>query len=59
MLKIIKLILNFLKSLRCKLGYCCGSQCSSECKGAEKAIEPTYDDGSIIPSLHNRPNKYI
>lgn len=44
MIKIIKLILNFLKTVSCKLGFCCGSKCESGCNGAE--IQ--YEDGSII-----------
>ena len=44
MIKILKLILNFFKKLSCKLGFCCGSKCNSEC-----GPKTDYMDGSIIP----------
>ena len=43
MIKIVKLILNFLKTLSCKLGFCCGSKCESGCNPVKE-----YEDGSII-----------
>ena len=43
MIRIIKLILDFLKNLSCRLGFCCGSKCESGCVG-----EKEYQEGSII-----------
>ena len=43
MYKLIKLILNFLKTLTCKLGFCCGSKCESGCEPVKELQE-----GSII-----------
>lgn len=43
MYKIVKLILNFLKTLSCKLGFCCGSKCESSCNPKKE-----FQDGSII-----------
>ncbi len=43
MIKIVKLILNFLKTLSCKLGFCCGSKCESGCNTIKE-----YEEGSII-----------
>jgi len=43
MYKIVKLILNFLKTLSCKLGFCCGSKCESSCNPKKE-----FQEGSII-----------
>ena len=49
MWKWVEAIVRLLNILSCKVGFCCGSKCNSECN------PKTFKDGSIIEEKAPKP----